>query len=132
MHPVIRAGFPAFYVGETSLKAEWDKKQIKEFEKRIGNDTVTSKRLDGKVVRQACVDQTNTKSSDVNSTGSSTVEVEIYAYQNRKIELIAAPNSSLTLVNAAPAPLHGGFWFQWSANATKDPEAKAQLAIRIK
>jgi hypothetical protein len=46
--------------------------------------------------------------------------------------MIAAPSSSLTLGNAAPAPLNGGFWFQWSANATQDPEAKAQLAIRIK
>ena len=86
LRPVIRAGFPVFYVNENSVKAEWDKKQIKEFEKRIGKDSVTLKRLDGKVVKLACVDKTDPKFKEVNGTGISSAEVEISDYQNRKIE----------------------------------------------
>lgn len=154
LRPVIRAGFTAFYLSENSVKAKWDKKQIKEFEKLIGKDSVTLKRLDGTQVKLGCVDKTDPKSKEVNGTGSSSVEVEINAYQNRKIEFLAAPNSSLTLINAAPAPhkasqfgdvntsltpinaapapLQRGFWFQWSADSAKDPESKAKLAIKIK
>ena len=132
LRPVIRAGFPVFYVNENSVKAEWDKKQIKEFEKRIGKDSVTLKRLDGKVVKLACVDKTDPKFKEVNGTGISSAEVEISDYQNRKIEFLAAPNSSLTLGYTAPLPLHNGFYLQWSADPAKDPEGKAKLAIRIK
>ena len=132
LRPVIRAVFPVFYVNENSVKAEWDKKQIKEFEKRIGRDSVTLKRLDGKRVKLGCVDKTDPKTKDVNGTGSSSAEVEISDYQNRKIEFLAAPNSSLTLGYTAPLPLHNGFYLQWSADPAKDPEGKAKLAVSIK
>jgi hypothetical protein len=132
LRPVIRAVFPVFYVNENSVKAEWDKKQIKEFEKRIGRDSVTLKRLDGKRVKLGCVDKTDPKTKDVNGTGSSSAEVEIGAYQNRKIEFLAAPNSSLTLAYTAPLPLHNGFYLQWSADPAKDPDGKAKLAVSIK
>jgi hypothetical protein len=132
LRPVIRAVFPVFYVNENSVKAEWDKKQIKEFEKRIGRDSVTLKRLDGKRVKLGCVDKTDPKTKDVNGTGSSSAEVEISDYQNRKIEFLAAPNSSLTLGYTAPLPLHNGFYLQWSAGPAKDPDGKAKLAVSIK
>jgi hypothetical protein len=132
LRPVIRAGFPAFYVDENTLKAEWDKKQIKEFEKQIGRDSVTLKHLDGKRVKLGCVDKTDPNSKEVNGTGSSSAEVEIGAFQNRKIEFLAAPNSSLTLGYTAPLPLHNGFYLQWSADPAKDPDGKAKLAITIK
>jgi hypothetical protein len=130
MRPVISAGFHQFY---TAVDMEsWDKKQIKDFEKEIGKDSVILKHLDGKRVKLACVDATNSNSKEVNGPGSSSAEVEISAYQKRNIEFLAAPNSSLTLVDAAPAPLHNGFLIQWSPDAAKDPEGKAKLAIRIK
>ncbi len=132
LRPVIRAAFPSFYAGENAEKEKWEKKQIKEFEKRIGKDSVTLKRLDGKVVKLACVDKTDPKFKEVNGTGISSAEVEISDYQNRKIEFLAAPNSSLTLGYTAPLPLHNGFYLQWSADPAKDPEGKAKLAIRIK
>jgi hypothetical protein len=144
LRPVIRAGFPAFYVAEkvqneNAQKEELDKKQIKElekqikeFEKRIGEDSVTLKRLDGTRVKLGCVDKTDPKTKDVNGTGSSSAEVEIGAFQNRKIEFLAAPKSSLTLGYTAPLPLHNGFYLQWSADPAKDPDGKAKLAISIK
>ena len=137
LRPVIRAGFPVFYVGqkaqnEEAQKEELDKKQIKEFEKRIGEDSVTLKRLDGKRVKLGGADKTDPNSKEVNGTGSSSAEVEIGAFQNRKIEFLAAPNSSLTLAYTAPVPLHNGFYLQWSADPAKDPDGKAKLAIRIK
>jgi hypothetical protein len=131
IQPVIRTIFTAFYVNENIHKESWDKKQVKEFEKRIGADSVTLKHLDEKRVKLVCVDKTDPKSKEVNGGGSSLAEVEISFYQKRKIELLAAPNSSLTLCNAGPAPLHHGFWFQWSADAAKDPDGKAKLALRI-
>lgn len=132
LRPVIRAGFPPFYAAEISQKEQWEKKQIKDFEKRIGRDSVTLKHLDGKRVKLECVAATDGKSNEVNGTGSSSVEVDISAYQKRKIVFLAAPNSLLTLGNAGPAPLHNGFWLQWSADAAKDPGGIAKLAIRIK
>jgi hypothetical protein len=144
LRPVIRAAFRPFYFdekaqNENAQKEELDKKQIKalekqikEFEKRIGEDSVTLKRLDGKRVKLGCADKTDPNSKEVNGTGSSSAEVEIGAYQNRKIEFLAAPNSSLTLGYTAPLPLHNGFYLQWSADPAKDPEGKAKLAIRIK
>jgi len=132
LRPVIRAAFRPFYVDENSQKEKWDEKQIKEFEKRIGRDSVTLKRLDGKRVKLGCADKTDPNSKEVNGTGSSSAEVEIGAYQNRKIEFLAAPNSSLTLGYSAPLSLHNGFYLQWSADPAKDPEGKAKLAIRIK
>ncbi len=132
IQPVIRTIFTAFYVNENIHKETWNKKQTKEFEKRIGADSVTLKHLDQKQVKLVCADRTDPKSKEVNGVGSSLAEVEISFYQKRRIEILAAPNSSLTLCNAGPAPLHNGFWFQWSADAAKDPDGKAKLAIRIK
>lgn len=132
LRPVIRAIFTPFYAAENSLKEQWDKKQIKEFEKRIGKDSVILKHLDGKRVKLECVAATDSKSKEVNGSGSTSAEVEVSEYQKRKVDLVASPNSSLTLGNAAPGPLHNGFWFQWSADAAKDPDGKAKLAISIK
>jgi hypothetical protein len=131
LRTVIRAGFPPFYTAENSLKEQWEKKQIKEFEKQIGKDSVTLKHLNGKSVKLQCADALGAKSVEVNGAGSSSAEVEISAYQKRRVEFLAAPNSSLTL-NAGPGPLHNGFWFQCSADPTKDPEGIAKLAVRIK
>jgi hypothetical protein len=144
LRPVIRAAFPSFYAGEkaqyeNAQKEELDKKQtrelekqIKEFKKQIGGDSVTLKHLDGTRVKLGCIDKTDPNSKEVNGTGSSSAEVEIGAYQNRKIEFLAAPNSSLTLAYTAPLPLHNGFYLQWSADPAKDPDGKAKLAISIK
>jgi len=98
----------------------------------LDKDAVILKHLDGKRVKLACVEATDSKSKEVNGPGSSSAEVEISVYQKRNIEFLAAPNSSLTLVNAAPDPLHNGFWLHWSPDAAKDPEGKAKLAIRIR
>lgn len=132
LRPVIRTIFPAVYWNENSQKETWDKKQLKEFEKRIGKDAITLNQLNGGEIELSCVDPVDTKSKEVSGSGITSAGVEISAYQNRKIELLAAPNSSLSLVNASPAPLHSGFCFQWSADAVKDPNGKAKLAIMIK
>jgi hypothetical protein len=132
LRPVIRTIFLPVYANENGQKETWDKKQLKEFEKWIGKDAITLKQLNGGRVKLQCVAPVDTKSKEVSGSGITSAEVEISAYQNRKIELQAAPNSSLSLVNASLAPLHSGFWFQWSADAAKDPDGKAKLAIMIK
>lgn len=130
--PVIRASFPAFYAGENNQKVTWDKKQIRDFDKLIGRDSVSLKHLDGKTIKLACVEKTDLKPNEVNGNGSSLAEVEIHYYQKKKIDFLASSNSSLILGNASEAALHSGFWFQWSADAAKDPADQAKLAIRIK
>lgn len=130
--PVIRVAFPCFYANEQVGREKWDKKQIKDFDKMLGKDVVSLKHLDGKTVKLACADKRELKPEEINAARSSLIEVEIGAFQGRKIEFIAAPNSSLTLGNAGVASLHGGFGLQWSADAAKDPEGKAKLAIRVK
>lgn len=130
--PVIRVVFPGFYAPEQAARETWDKKQTKDFDKVLRKDSVSLKHLDGKTVKLACVEKPELKPDEINAAGSSQVEVDIAAYQNRKIALQAATNSSLSLVNASPAPLHSGFCFQWSADAAKDPDGKAKLAIMIK
>ena len=131
LRPIIRMGFPAFYAAENGEKATWDKKQIRDFDKMIGRDSVSLKHLDGKTIKLACVEKTDLKPNEINGNRSSLAEVEIHAYQKRKIEFLASPNSSLTLGNAGAAPLHNGFRFEWSPDAAKDPDGKAKLAIRI-
>ena len=132
LNPVIRTIFSPVYANENAEKETWDKKQLKEFEKRIGNDHITLKQLNGGRVKLPCVAPVDTMSKEVSGSATISAEVEIGAYQNRRIELQAATNSSLSLVNASPSPLHSGFWFQWSADAIKDPDGKAKLAIAIK
>ena len=132
LRPVIRTTFPPVYANENAQKATWDKKQLKEFERRIGKDAVSLKALNGGRVKLSCVTPVDTKSKEVSGSGIISAEVDINAYQNRKIELQAATNSSLSLLNASPAPLQSGFWFQWTADPAKDPEGKARLAIMIK
>lgn len=130
--PVIRVVFPGFYGNEQVARATWDKKTTKDFDKMISKDSVSLKHLDGKTVKLACGEKPALKANEINAAGSSLVEVDIGAYQDRKIELIAAPNSALVLANAGAAPLHASFWLQWSADAAKDPEGKAKLAIQVK
>ncbi len=130
--PVIRVIFPAFYATESVGRETWEKKQAKDFDKMLGKDSVSLKHLDGKTVKLACAEKRELKPAEIAAARSSLVEVDIAAYQDRKIEFIAAPNSSLTLGNAGATSLHGGFGIQWSADAAKDPDGKAKLAIRIK
>ena len=132
LRPLIRMGFQDFYAVENAQKTTWDKKQIRDFDKMIGRDSVSLKHLDGKTIKMACVEKTDLKPDEINGSGSSLAEVEIYYYQKKKIEFLASPNSFLTLGNAGAAPLHSGFWFQWSPDAAKDPGGQAKLAIRIK
>ncbi len=132
LKPVIRLGFPRFYAGENAEREKWDKKQARDFDKLIGKDLVRLKHLDGKTLKLGCVEKPVLTSAEINAGGSSLAGVELHAYQDRKIELIAASNSSLIIGNAGVGPLHADLWFQWSADAAKDPGGMAKLAIRVK
>lgn len=132
LKPIIRLGFPKFYAHEAAQRDTWDKKQAKDFDKLIGKDFVRLKHLDGKAIKLECVALPDLKPGEINAGGSSLAELEFHAYEGRRIELIAAPNSSLIIGNAGAGPLHADLWFQWSADAVKDPAGKAQLAIKIK
>lgn len=60
------------------------------------------------------------------------MELEMQSYQNHRIEIAASETSTMQLANTAPGPLYKGFTLNWSADPTKDPEAKARLMINVK
>jgi hypothetical protein len=132
LKPIIRLGFPEFYAHERTQKESWDKKQIKDFDKLIGKDSVTLKHLDGKRVKLECVEKPDLDPAAINGGGISVAEIDFHAYQKRRIGLVAAPNSSVIIGNAGVKPLHENLWFQCTADPAKDPAGKAGLAIRIK
>ena len=110
-------------------------KKIKDFEKAIRRDVIELKYTDGRQLRQPGAETTHDKYSRIlnpNKPGISTAVIETSAYQGRKFEIIAGPNSAMILRNGGTSPLNEGFWLIWSADVTKDPDAKAQLAIRVK
>jgi hypothetical protein len=131
VRPVIKTFFPQCYKNELERLPDMEKGDAKAFEKRIAKDTITLKHLDGKRIKLKCEEKFDPKSKEAN--GISSAEVEIDHYQSKKFELLAAPNSSLVLGNAGQtASLYDGFWFEWSADAVKDLDGKAKLAIMIK
>jgi hypothetical protein len=124
--------FPPPYAAELQERAEWDKKREKEFEKRTKRDLVELKHTDGMRSKQSIFEKINANTKEVNGAGIAVATVGISVYQELLPEFVAETNSAISLWNAVPAPLAGGFGLIWRADSAKDPEHKARLAIRVK
>ena len=125
----IQADFPDAY---PRVKKAGDKKAEDAFEERIKNDRLQLTWTDGKRVKPQTDKALDAASKEVTGPGISALQVEFSSFQERKIGLVAAANSTMALVNPQSAPLHEGFTAVWTADAVKDPEAKARLAIEVK
>lgn len=117
---------------EPGVAAKKIDKSGQAFLKKIKDDSLTVKWIDGKRVKQDFEKAVDATSKDINGPGIASAEIEISSYKGKRLTFTAAPNSAMTLRNAQPAPLHEGFMILWTADVTKDPAAKARLAIEIR
>ena len=122
--------YPAAYFAEMETRAEWDKNQEKEFEKRTKRDVLELKHLDGKRSKLSFFEKIDANSKEVNGGGISSAMVSIAYFPDMSLNVTAEANSALSLWH--PAPLTDAFRLIWRPNAAKDPEHKARLAIRVK
>lgn len=114
-------------------RAEWNKNQKMEFEKRTKRDVLEMKHLDGKRSKLSFFEKIDANSKEVNGGGFSSAMVKIDYFPGIALNITAETNSALSLwQHPAPAPLSDGFRFIWRPDAAKDPEHKARLAIRLK
>ena len=124
--------YPPAYVGELQTRAEWDKNQEKEFEKRTKRDVLELKYLDGKRSKLTFFEKIDANSKEVNGGGISSAMVSIAYFPDMALNVTAEANSALSLWHPAPAPLSDAFRFIWRPDPAKDPEHKARLVIRVK
>ena len=124
----VRVRIPSLY---KNSKPE-GKKGEKEFEKKTEDDELQIKWTDGKKVKQSLMEKVLASSKEINGPGINSVEMESAAYRGRSFVFTASPNSAFTLWNSEEQPLHEGFSINWKADAEKDKEGKARLAIEVK
>lgn len=124
----IRVRIPSLYRNEKL----GDKRAEKAFEKKLRDDSLELKWTDGKRVKHTLGQAVVADSKEVNGPGIGAVEFDASAYRGKKLVFTASPNSSMTLWNSREQPLHQGFSINWKADAARDPEGKARLAIEVK
>lgn len=124
--------YPTAYFAEMQTRAEWDKNQEKEFEKRTKRDVLELKHLDGKRSKLSFFEKIDANSKEVNGGGISSAVVSIAYFPDMALNVTAEANSALSLWHPAPAPLSDAFRFIWRPDPAKDPEHKARLVIRVK
>jgi|LakMenE18May11ns_1017448.scaffolds.fasta_scaffold9920061_2 hypothetical protein len=124
--------YPTAYLVERQTRADWDKKQEKEFEKRTKRDVLDLKYLDGKRSKLAFFEKIDANSKEINGGGISSAMVSIAYFPDMTLNVTAEANSALSLWHPGPAPLSDAFRFIWRPDPAKDPEHKARLVIRVK
>jgi hypothetical protein len=113
-------------------KADEDKKAAKEREEQIKDDKVQIVWTDGKKTRIPGDKAVEGNSKEVTGPGITAASIEFGVFKERKIVVTAAPNSSMKLSNSGSRRLPEGFSLFWSADAAKDPQSKARIAIEVK
>ena len=109
-----------------------DKKEAKDFEKKIKADRIDLKWTDQKRVKLGLEDPVDAKSAEFNGPGIAVAEIEIGSYKGHKFIIAASDHSTMTIANAKPEPLYKGFFLSWVPDSAKDPEMKARLRIQVK
>jgi hypothetical protein len=127
---------PRFFITATMPK-EINKKpenlDEKAFEKKVGEDELILKLLDGKKQKVEGLENADLASPEFAGTGLSQVEFAIDAIGGREFSFLASPNSKLTATNkGATAPFWESLVITWEADTAKDPQGKARLAITVK
>lgn len=130
----VRARFPTAYPTrkDKDKKEDKDKKVDRVFQKKLKDDRIDLKWVDGNRMKQTFEEKVNASSKEINGPGIAAAVVEIEAYKGKKFLFIASENSSMTLSNEKEGPLHLGFTVNWSADAAKDTEGKARLSFEVK
>jgi hypothetical protein len=113
-------------------KKKSDNNSEKAFQKKLEDDSLTLKWIDGKRVKQDYGNIVDVNSKELNGPGIASAEIDVSSYHGKRVIFTAAPNSAMKLQNPKAAPLYEGFTIIWTADAAKDPEAKARLAIEVR
>lgn len=104
----------------------------KAFKKRIEDDFLEVKLLEGKKAKVEADEEFDITSPEFTGTGVSQAEVRIDALGAREFTFLASPNSKLSLANSSGRPFYEGLKLTWEADLAKDPQGKARLAIGAK
>ncbi len=103
----------------------------KAFKKRIADDFLQVKLLDGKKAKVEADEEFDITSAEFTGAGLSQVEFMIDEIGAREFALTASPGSKITAANKAASPFYNGLNFTWEADPTADA-SKARLAIGVK
>lgn len=109
-----------------------ERKDNKDFMKKIEDDRLDLKWTDGKRIKQTFEKEVDATSKEMNGPGIAAAQVETSSYKGKKILLTASENSLLTLWNAKPAPLFEGFTFNWVPDPQKDKDGKSRMTLEVK
>jgi hypothetical protein len=104
-------------------------KTSKEFKKKVEDDRLDLKLLDGKRAKVTGLDPFDAALPESGSAGLSQVELFISEYGEGKFTFTAAPGSKLTIVQTSKGQaFSSGMLLNWEADA----EGKARLAVDVK
>lgn len=118
----ISTKFPPSYVNV-------QEKDSKEFKKKVEDDRLEVKLLDGKRAKVTGLDPFDATAPEFTGTGLSQVELNISEFGEGKFTFIAAPSSKISLVQTSKGQAFStGLSVNWEA----DPEGKARLAVEVK
>ncbi len=103
----------------------------KAFKKRIADDYLQVKLLDGKRAKVEADEEFDITSAEFTGAGVSQVEFLIDELGAREFALTASPGSKITAANKQGSPFYNGLNFTWEADPATDA-SKARLAIGVK
>jgi len=103
----------------------------KAFKKRIAEDFLQVKLLEGKKAKVEADEDFDIASPEFTGTGISQVEFLIDELGAREFSLFASPGSKITAANKSGRPFYDGLAFTWEADQATDA-SKARLAIGVK
>lgn len=105
----------------------------KAYEKKVAEDVLSVKLLEGKKQKVEGLDEADLTSPEFAGTGLSQLEFTIDSLGGREFTFTASPNSKLTAANkGGGAPFWEGLVVTWEADVAKDPQGRARLAIGVK
>lgn len=105
----------------------------KAFEKKVGEDVLSVKTLEGKKQKVEGLEAAELTSTEFAGTGLSQVEFMIDSLGGREFTFTASPNSKLVATNkGGGAPFWEGLVLTWEADAVKDPQGRARLAVGVR
>jgi hypothetical protein len=117
---------------DNKKKKKADNNSEKAFQKKLEDDSLTLKWIDGKRVKQDYGKIVDVNSKELNGPGIASAEIDVSSYHGKRVIFTAAPNSAMKLQNPKAAPLHEGFTIIWTADTAKDPQSKTRLAIEVR
>ena len=118
----IKIAFPPAYA-----KPPGDEKA---FKKRIEDDFLEVKLLDGKKAKVEADEEFDIKSPEFAGTGLSQVELKVDEFGAREFTFIASPGSKIIASNKTGRPFYDTFGIEWQVDPTADA-SRARLAIDI-